>query len=279
MSALNPKFKTLPAELQVKLQELSALLRRAGRLMVAFSAGVDSTFLVAFAADVLGENNVLAVVGISPSLPTRERKACETLARKIGVKLVEVETCEMDDPDFVANAPNRCYHCKHELFTRLAALAEEHGFDAVASGANADDAGDYRPGLIAGRELGVLNPLMDAGLTKSDIRVASQAMHLPTWNKPAMACLASRIPYGDMVTTEKLRRIEAAEYTLRDLGFAQCRVRDHDPVARIELPAEALPHALNDRQRIVEALRALGYAYVTLDLMGFRSGSMNEVLP
>jgi uncharacterized protein len=191
--------------------------------------------------------------------------------------MVEIYTCELDDADYAANAPDRCYHCKQELFTQLKVLADERGFAAVVAGANADDTGDFRPGLAAGRELGVRNPLLEAGLTKQEIRTASQAMELETWDKPAMACLASRIPYGSPITAERLERVEQAEYILKDLGFAQCRVRDHDTLARIEVPLEKLSHALRLRETITTALKAVGYVFVALDLQGFRSGSMNEM--
>jgi len=275
---LSSAFDTLEADVRHKVAACEESLKNLGTVVVAFSGGVDSTFLLAMAAKALGPGNVLAVTGLSPSLAQRERISAEQLARKIGVELIEVCTGEMDDPDFVANTPDRCYHCKRELFWRLNELARQRGFNAVASGANADDAGDYRPGLRAGRELHVHHPLMDAGLSKGDIRAASRAMGLKTWNKPAMACLASRIPYGEAITEETLKRIEHAEYFLRDLGFTQCRVRDHDAIARIELPAEAMSHAMEHREVIVDGLRELGYIYVTLDLQGFRSGSMNEVL-
>jgi uncharacterized protein len=250
--------------------------------MVAFSGGVDSTFLLALAAESLGTDHVLAGMGISPSLPQRERQQARDLAAAMAVKLIEVETCEMDNPQFAANPPDRCYHCKSDLFARLKELACQNGGLALVCGANADDSGDYRPGLRAGEKLGVRNPLMEAGLTKADIRHASRAMNLPTWNKPAMACLASRIPYGQAITIGKLGRIERAEYALKDMGFSQCRVRDHaaglETLARIEVPPEEIGQAVRLRETIVQALKAVGYNYVTVDLQGFRSGSMNETL-
>jgi len=217
-------------------------------------------------------------VGISPSLPDRELQDGRTLAEGIGAQLVEIPTAELDDPNYAANPERRCFYCKSELFTLLGKAAAERGFDVVVSGANADDTGDFRPGLDAGAELGVVNPLMDAGLTKPEIRTISKAIGLATWDKPAMACLASRIPYGQGVSSEKLARIEHAEYVLKDLGFVQCRVRDHDTIARIEVPADDIPRAAELRETIVEKLKSLGYAYVTLDMQGFRSGSMNETI-
>jgi len=266
-----------PSAFEPKLEACRAILRDLGRVVLAFSAGADSSFLLALAAETLGRVNVVAAVGVSASLARREREAAARIARSQDVELVEIYTCELDDPDYAANASDRCYHCKQELFTQLKVLADERGFAAVVAGANADDTGDFRPGLAAGRELGVRNPLLEAGLTKQEIRTASQAMSLETWDKPAMACLASRIPYGSEITAERLGRVEQAEYILKDLGFAQCRVRDHDTLARIEVPAEKLPDALHLRETITTALKAVGYVFVALDLQGFRSGSMNEM--
>lgn len=265
--------------LQDKLENCQATLRSFQSVVVAFSAGVDSTFLLALAVETLGGEKVLAAMGISPSLAGRERQAGRDLARRLGVELVEIETGELADPNYSANTPDRCFYCKSDLFSRLTALAAERGFRAVASGANADDTGDFRPGMKAAKEFGVHSPLMEAGLTKDDIREASRAMHLPTWDKPAMACLASRVPYGRKVTAEVLGRIESAEDVLKAMGFAQCRLRDHYPVARIEVPPDKLLAVVESRLRIVEALKSAGYTYVALDLEGFRSGSMNDVLP
>jgi uncharacterized protein len=268
----------LEKTLHDKLALAQAALRELGGVVVAFSAGVDSTFLLALAVQTLGGDRVLAAIGVSPSLADRERESARSLARHIGVELVEVETGELDNPDYAANPANRCFYCKRDLFERLISLARTRGLAAVVSGANADDAGDFRPGLQAGRELGVRNPLMEAGLTKADIRQASRALELPTWDKPAMACLASRIPYGQKITAEDLHRVEQAENAIKDLGFAQVRVRDHQGVARIEVPSSELERILSIRQEIVARLRKIGYIYVSLDLLGFRSGSMNEGL-
>ena len=267
-----------PNPLEAKLDRCREILQGLGRVAVAFSAGVDSTFLLALAAQTLGARNVLAVMGISPSLAQRERQEGLRLTRDLGVELVEVPTAELDDPMYAANPANRCFYCKSDLFRRLREIATERGFAAVLSGANADDRGDFRPGLEAGELLGVRNPLMEANLTKDEIRAASREMHLETWNKPAMACLASRIPYGQEITAEKLSRIEQAEYALKDMGFPQCRVRDHGQLARIEVPSSQIIRAAELSETITAALRQLGYVYVALDLCGFRSGSMNEVL-
>jgi uncharacterized protein len=275
---MNSDFSQLDGSLQDKLRRCQAILKDVGQVMVAFSGGVDSTFLLALAAKCLGTDHVQAGMGVSPSLPQRERQQAHDLAARLAVKLIEVETCEMDNPQFAANPPDRCYHCKSDLFARLKELAGQNGGLALICGANADDSGDYRPGLQAGEKLGVRNPLMEAGLTKAEIRQASRAMNLPTWDKPAMACLASRIPYGQAITLGKLARIERAEYVLKDMGFSQCRVRDHETLARIEVQPDEIDKVAQRRDSIVQALQALGYNYVTVDLQGFRSGSMNETL-
>jgi len=275
-AAANEQMNT---KLQDKADKCRAILRSLESVVVAFSAGVDSTFLLALAVEALGARNAIAAMGISPSLASRERRAGRNLAHQIGAELVEIKTGELADPNYSANPPDRCFYCKSDLFSRLTKLADERGFRAVASGANADDVGDFRPGMKAAKLLGVRSPLLEAGLTKNDIRTASRAMHLPTWNKPAMACLASRVPYGRKVTAEVLGRVESAEDALKALGFAQCRVRDHYPVARIEIQPDEFLAVLESRRQIVQAFKSTGYTYVTLDLEGFRSGSMNDVLP
>jgi uncharacterized protein len=198
----------------------------------------------------------------------------------MGVPFLEISTEEMENDSYVQNAPDRCFHCKSELFGKLVALAKERGYKVVVDGCNADDQGDYRPGMQAGRRLGVRSPLQEAGLTKGEIRALSQELGLPTWDKPALACLSSRIPYGQRITPEKLSRVNQAERFLRRMGFAQVRVRCHEDIARIEVPAEDLPALVRGEVRgaLVRHCRELGFAYVTVDLQGYRTGSMNEVL-
>lgn len=270
--------RQMDTDIESKISKCRSILTSLDSVVVAFSAGVDSTYLLALAVDTLGEESVVAAMGISPSLGQRERQAGHQLAGQIGVELVEIETDELADPSYAANPPDRCFYCKSALFGRLTELAKARGFGAVVSGANWDDTGDFRPGLKAGKQLGVRCPLLEAGLGKADIRTASKAMGLQTWDKPAMACLASRVPYGQEITAEALGRVEASEDALRDMNLRECRVRDHYPVGRIEVPPDKLAVVVELRARIVEALRAAGYTYVALDLEGFRSGSMNEVL-
>ncbi|MCJ7544043.1 MAG: ATP-dependent sacrificial sulfur transferase LarE [Phycisphaerae bacterium] len=268
----------LDPALRRKVQLAQGCLKRLRRVVVAFSGGVDSTLVLALAVETLGKGNVVATMGISAIHPRRECQAGREIAGQLGVELVELETTELTDPQFLANSPQRCYICKRHVMGPMVELAGRRGCAAVVSGTNADDLGDFRPGIQAAQELGIVNPLIEAGMTKDDIRAVSKALGLVTWDKPSMACLATRVPYGQPLTTEALGRIEQAEDALRDMGFATCRVRDHFPVARIELEPNQLSKALRMRQRITERIKATGYTFVALDLGGFRSGSMNEAL-
>jgi uncharacterized protein len=266
-------------ELRARETALFDRLRALPSLIVAYSGGVDSAFLAWAATRALGDR-ALCVTADSPSYPERHRAMATAIARDFQLRHEIVRTTEIEQPAYRANNPDRCYHCKHELYTHLTAIAASRGIAAVADGSNADDRGDYRPGRRAAREFGVLSPLDEAGLTKDDIRELSRKAGLPTWDEPASACLSSRIPYYSEVSEEKLRVIERSEDALRELGFRVLRVRHHGEVARIELAKAEVPRLLEPgmMSRVDEALRAQGFKYVAVDLRGYRLGSLNEGL-
>ncbi len=261
-----------------KQKRLREILEEMESVAVAYSGGIDSTLLLKLAYDSLGEERVVALTAVSPSVPERELEEAQAIAQAIGARHVLIESHEAEDPRYLANTPNRCYFCKTNVYEELIDYAQGEGYPSLIDGTNADDMDDHRPGRRAALERGVRSPLQEAGLTKAEIRNLARALELPNWDKPAAACLSSRIPYGTAITTEMLSQVERAELVLKEMDFGQLRVRHHDDIARIEVPPDEFEEVLAVRDQIVEELQALGYTYVTLDLAGFRSGSMNEAI-
>ena len=263
-----------------KLDNLKNILMQMNSVLVAFSGGVDSTFLLKVAHDVLDEN-VLAVTASSETYPNWEFEEAKELAESLGANHQVIETSELSNPDFSKNPPDRCYYCKTELFSKLKEIATDDNINWVADGSTVDDEDDFRPGRKAAKELGVKSPLLEAGFSKDEIRKTSKLLDLPTWDKPSFACLASRFPYGTELNKKDLMRVEQAEDVIRDIGVKQVRVRHHQDVARIEVGQDEVNKFIESgiREKVVDELKALGYFYVSLDLAGYRSGSLNDVLP
>jgi uncharacterized protein len=268
-----------PTQLAEKQERLFGLLSSMQRVIVAFSGGTDSAYLAWAAKRVLGAN-AIAITADSASLPESHKRDAEAFVQRFGILHEYIVTNEFDNPDYVRNDPNRCFHCKDELFTRLAEVGRERGFENIIYGVNVDDLGDYRPGQNAARQHQVAAPLADAGLTKAEIRELSRAVGLPTWDRPASACLSSRIPYGTPVTIENVKTVETGEEEIKALGFRQFRVRFHGEVVRLEIAPEEMEKALNRDMalRFTKIFKGLGFKYITLDLEGYRQGSLNEVL-
>jgi uncharacterized protein len=258
-----------------RLQTARDVVRGLDSVLVAYSGGVDSTLLLRLAMDELGDRAV-AVLASSPAYPESEQSAARALARGMGARLIEVTTSEVELEDYARNNPDRCFHCKEELFDTLEPVRRDLGLTHIAYGATAEDAGDHRPGHGSAIRRGVRFPLLEAGMAKSEIRAAARALGLPNWNKPSFACLSSRIPHGTRVTVAALRKIEAAEDALKAMGFAQVRVRHHDDVARIEVDARDIPRLIDERERVTAAVREAGYAFVSVDLEGYSTGHLNR---
>ncbi|HLI47928.1 MAG TPA: ATP-dependent sacrificial sulfur transferase LarE [Chthonomonas sp.] len=277
--AVESKEVSLSPDLAAKYHQLRQILQDMGQVVVGYSGGVDSTLVLKVAYDELGQG-ALAVVGNSEAFPEGEVEEAVKVAQQIGVEVVLITTHELSNPHFAVNNPNRCYHCKTELYTELRKVADARGIRWIADGSHAEDGrpGDHRPGMIAAEERGVRSPLREAGFTKSDIRALARHLGLPNWDKPSFACLSSRFPYGTRITPELLARVDGCEKFLRSLGFRQFRVRHHDTIARIEVEPHEMMHVLEHREAILTRFRELGYTYVTLDIEGYRQGKMNDTL-
>jgi pyridinium-3,5-biscarboxylic acid mononucleotide sulfurtransferase len=265
------------SSLSDKLAKLQENLKDMGSVLIGYSGGVDSTFLAKVATDVLGEK-ALSVIAVSESYPAHERYEAEKFAQELGLHCMTVSTSEIDNPDYQKNDSMRCYHCKKEMIHHLKKIAEEKGFFTIVIGTNYDDLGDYRPGQKAANEEGIRSPLVEVEMTKDEIRVLSKEMNIPTWDKPSFACLSSRVPYGDEISRETLEMIDRAEAVLREKGFIQFRVRHHKTLARIEVLPEEMQKLLENREPIAKKLKEVGYSHISMDLLGYRTGSMNEVL-
>ena len=280
MDKRSDEFGVMSSELETKIEKLKGIFQSMGRVLVAFSGGVDSTLLLKVARDTLGDQNVLAVTALSSLYPERELTWAQKLTQAFGVEHLLIQSNELEIEGFSKNPPNRCYYCKRELFEKLLKLSKDRGISWVIEGSTLDDEKDHRPGRTAIQELGIQSPLKEALFTKMDVRELSKTLGLTTWDKPSFACLASRFPYGEEITLKGLKMVDEAENFLFGLGFKQVRVRHYQNLARIELYPEEMGRLMDVslREKVVSYLKRIGYHYITLDLQGFRSGSMNEVL-
>jgi len=264
--------------LKNKLSKLKEIIKKSGSCLVAFSGGTDSAFLLKIASSVLPKDKIIAVTAVSATYPEEELKLAKEIARKFGVKHKIIKTSELSDKKFISNNPDRCYFCKKELFKQLKIIARAGNFESVFDASNLSDKSDFRPGVRAKNELGVRSPLQEALITKPEIRILSKKLGLSTWDKPSLACLASRIPYGTSISKPALERVDKAEKILRGLKFSQVRVRHYNGLCRIEVPEKDIPRLINVRQSLIDKFKKLGYNYITVDLEGYRTGSLNEVI-